>query len=139
VGAMYAADGDYNTDYVHSNLLTENPDSIWGVAFGMDLSPEVQFWANYWNIDGGNACPTGTPSGVVGGACGGAAAIEEGDTRQWGVGLNWYPAAAPGFHVKTSYYMGESNRSAAALLPGASANGLDADYSGWNIVVRRDF
>lgn len=141
IWAMYMSDGDYNTDYVHGNLLTENPDSVWGVAYGMDLTDEVQFWANYYHVEGGNAC-TGTgngPSGVVGGACA-AGVIEEGDTTQWAVGLNWYPAAAPGFHIKTTYYMGETENSASFLVNGnAQPLGTTFDYDGFEISVRRDF
>ena len=146
--AMWMGDGDYNTDYVHGNLLTENPESVWGVAYGMDLTEEVQFWANYYHVDGGNACAGGPagggqsgPSGVIGGGCSGAGtAIEEGDTTQWAVGLNWYPAAAPGFHVKTTYYMGETDNSAASTVNGTpQPAGTTFDYDGFEVSLRRDF
>ncbi len=152
--AMYMADGDYNTAYVHSNLLTENAESVWGVAYGMVLTDEVQFWANYYHIEGGNACPgiaggsslrpagavTATGLGCVN-AAGGAfvSGIKEGDTDQWSVGLNWYPAAAPGFHVKASYTQGESENSASYLVNGAQLFGTSFDYNNWEVTVRRDF
>ncbi len=152
--AMYMADGDYNTAYVHSNLLTENAESVWGVAYAMDLTDEVQFWANYYHIDGGNACAGGAAAGtsvpggvvgVVGGGCVTGAAvvatgITEGDTNQWSVGLNWYPAAAPGFHVKASYTAGDTERSASYLVNGAlQPVGSSFDYNNWEVTVRRDF
>ena len=49
---MYMDDGDYDTDYVHTALLTENPDTIWGIAFQMDLTDEIQFWSSYYDVDG---------------------------------------------------------------------------------------
>ncbi len=155
--AMYMADGDYNTAYVHSNLMTENPDSVWGVAYGMDLTDEVQFWANYYHIEGGNACAGSgagsathlRPAGAVSAAGFGCvnamgtafvASITEGDTDQWSVGLNWYPAAAPGFHVKASYTAGETERSASYLVNGgALLRGTSFDYNNWEVTVRRDF
>ena len=145
---MYAADGDYNTAYVHSNLLTENPEAIWGVAFGMDLTDEVQFWTNYWHVDGGNACAGGNGTGTarpgsLGSTCTntpGAGEIEEGDVNMWSVGLNWYPAAAPGFHVKASYTRGSVSNSASYLVNGnGQTSGTSFDFDGWEVTVRRDF
>ena len=143
----YMYDGDYNTDYVHGNLLTENPNSIWGVAYGMDLTDEVEFWANYWHVEGGNACAGGVggsaPSGVGGGVCNaGGIGIVEGDTRMWSVGLNWYPSAAPAFHVKASYSRGEVENSASSLVNGAGgpgALGSSFEFDSWELTIRRGF
>ena len=121
----YMNDGDYDTDYVHSNLLTLNPETIWGVAFQMDLTDEVQFWVNYWDVDGTNAGGTDT-----------------GDAQQFAVGLNWFPAAAPGFSIKTTYYNGELDAASTplAVVTGtANDTNVNADYDGFEITVRRDF
>ena len=142
---QYMADGDYNTDYVHALNIIENPDSVWAVAFGMDLTEEVQMWANYWHVDGGNACAGGPAGGgshgpqSLGSECDGTT-IEEGDVNQWGVGLNWYPAAAPGFHVKGAYFAGSVTGSASYLVNGdAQTGGTSFDYHGFELTVRRDF
>ena len=133
IWGVYMDDGDYETDYVHSNLLTFNPETIWGVAFQMNLTDEVEFWANYWDVEGteitgGNAVFLGTNT--------------TGDVQQFGIGLNWYPAATPGFHIKTAYYMGEINDALIALpiVTGVPFDSnVDADYDGFEITVRRDF
>ncbi len=135
---MYMTDGDYNTDYVHGNALTENPDSVWGIAFGGDLTDEIQFVSNYFHVNGGNACPASTTPVSVGGSCLGGAAIQEGDTNQWTVGLNWYPAAAPGFQMKASYTKGTTDNSASAVVS-ASPGGVSFEYDNFEVTVRRDF
>ena len=137
---MYMYDGDYNTDYVHGNALTENPDSAWGVAFGMNLTDEVQFVANYFQLEGGIGCPASRTPVAVGGACLGAmtTAIQEGDAEQWTVGLNWYPAAAPGFQVKASYTRGSVDNSASSVVS-VSPIGASFDYDNFEVSIRRDF
>ncbi|MEM9278365.1 MAG: hypothetical protein AAGA76_07305 [Pseudomonadota bacterium] len=129
---MYADDGDANTDYVHTALQLENPESIWGVAFQMNLTDEVEFWVNYWDADGGY----GTAGEFAG------AIIDEGDAQQFGVGLNWFPSAAPGFHIKTTYFTGEIENSASSVLAGlagVTGGAIDADFDGFEVSVRRDF
>ncbi len=138
IAAYYMDDGDFNTDYVHTNLLTENPESIWGVAAQMDLSSEFQFWANYWHADGGNAITGGAPSLVAGNAPI-AGTIQEGDVGQFAIGVNWYPAAAPGFHIKTTYFNGTVDNSASSLVNGSVGAGSTFDYDGWVVTIRRDF
>ncbi|MEM9331688.1 MAG: porin [Pseudomonadota bacterium] len=131
---VYMDDGDANTDYVHNALQLENPESIWGVAFQMNLTDEVEFWVNYWDAEGGygTAGPF-QPTNAI---------IDEGDSNQFGIGLNWFPSAAPGFHIKTTYFTGEINDSASSVLAGlAGATGgvTDADFDGFEVSVRRDF
>ncbi|MEM9332634.1 MAG: porin [Pseudomonadota bacterium] len=143
IWGMFMYDGDFNTDYVHANGLLENPESAFGVAFQMNLNDEVEFWANYWDVNGGighvfnaGGLPT-LGNGILG------TNIEEGGVRQIGIGLNWYPAAAPGFHVKASYFHGEVDNSGHILvcdgLFAFGPQGCDFDYDGYVISVRRDF
>ncbi|MGI9350043.1 MAG: porin [Rhizobiaceae bacterium] len=150
VWGMYMYDGDYNTDYVHANGLLENPDSAWGVAYQMDLTDEVEFWVNYWDVDGGKAnifngpgLPTfnffGSNIDFIAGT-----AIDEGGVRQFGVGLNWYPKAAKGFHVKASYFRGEVDNTGHILVCNgfftiAGPQGCSFDYDGYTVSLRRDF
>lgn len=132
IGGYYLDDGDANTDYVHNAHQLENPESIYGVAFQMNLTDEVEFWANYWKAEGGY----GTAGQFAG------AIIDEGDSEQFGFGLNWFPAAAPGFHIKATYFFGEINDSASntlAGLVGANGGAIDADFDGFEISIRRDF
>ena len=49
---MYMADGDEDTDYVHNAITLANPESIWQVAYQMDLTDEVQFLAGYSHAEG---------------------------------------------------------------------------------------
>ncbi|MGI9350855.1 MAG: hypothetical protein ACR2O3_04770, partial [Rhizobiaceae bacterium] len=128
---MWADDGDYDTDYVHSALLTENPETIWGVAFQMNLTDEVEFWVNYWDVEGttGSVLVPGNPGGT-------------GDIQQFGVGLNWFPSATPGFHIKTTYYTGEIDNGVTplAIVTGVAGDGnVDVDYDGFEVTLRRDF
>ena len=133
IQGWYMNDGDYDTDYVHSNLLTLNPESIWGVAFQANLSDEVEFWANYWNVEG-TEVSAAVATAVAGIASPGLATT--GDANLVSVGLNWYPAAAPGFNVKASYSFGEVEDNISPLL--GVANG-DADFDGFEITLRRNF
>ena len=133
---VYMTDGDYDTDYVHTALLTFNPETIWGVAFQMNLTDEVEFWVNYWDVEGTDVSSTlinplvSTPSPTTG------------DVQHFGIGLNWYPSATPGFHIKTTYYMGELDNAITplAIVTGtADSYGVDADYDGFEVTLRRDF
>ena len=128
---MWADDGDYDTDYVHTALLTENPETIWGVAFQMNLTDEVEFWVNYWDVEGTN----GSVASAVG-------TDNTGDIQQFGIGLNWFPAATPGFHIKTTYYTGEIDNGVTplAIVTGVAGDRLvDVDYDGFEVTLRRDF
>jgi len=130
VGGFYLYDGDYDTDYVHSNLLTENPEAIWGVAFQADLSDEVEFWVNYWDVEGSD-------NSLIAGA-----GVQTGDIQQFAVGLNWFPSAAPGFHIKATYFNGEIDNGVTPLniVSGiAGDTGVNSDYDGFEISIRRDF
>jgi len=130
IQGWYMTDGDYDTDYVHSNLLTLNPETIWGVAFQANLSDEVEFWVNYWDVEGTEI------SAATAAAAGVAAVSTTGDADLISVGLNWYPAAAPGFNVKASYSFGEVEDNISPII--AEANG-DADFNGWEVTLRRNF
>ena len=148
-------DGDYATDYVHNWGRLTNPETIWGVAYQMNLTDELQFYANYWHADGGSAATTAATAAVIGVApaatatvnTAGIAAGNEGSAWQAGLGLNWFPAAAPGFSVRTSYIFGEVNDThayigGAPVLAGAAPTaygGINYDYHGFNVTVRRNF
>ena len=128
---MYMEDGDYRTDYVHNWGGLWNPESIWQVSFQMDLSEEVQFVAQYSAAEGQNNPNVGV-AGMV-----------EGDAWNAAVGLNWFPAAAPGFSLRASYKFGEFDNAARIGAGGAAGNRqislVDEDYDGFFIGVRRDF
>lgn len=131
IQGWYMNDGDYDTDYVHSNLLTLNPEEIWGVAFQANLTDEVEFWAAYWDVKGTEV------SALVGAAAGlGGAVATTGDAQLFSVGLNWYPAAAPGFHIKSSYSFGEVENNISPVIAEAAGN---ADFDGFEFTLRRDF
>ncbi|MEM8651580.1 MAG: porin, partial [Pseudomonadota bacterium] len=114
IQGWYMNDGDYNTDYVHTAQQLENPEEIWGVAFQMNLTDEVEFWVNYWDAEGGvattNTLNLATPAANI--------LFNEGSAQQFGVGLNWFPSATPGFHIKATYFTGEIERSGSAVLSG---------------------
>lgn len=131
IHGWYANDGDYDTDYVHSNLLTLNPESIWGVGFNANLSDEVEFWALYSAVEGTDI------SAAVGAIVDPlAVATETGDAELISIGLNWFPAAAPGFHIKSSYSFGEVENNLSPVI-GVAAG--DADFDGFEVTLRRDF
>ncbi len=123
----YLYDGDYNTDYVTTYRISENPESIYGIAFQTDLGEELELWANYWNAEGGEAVD------------GLGVQFDEGDTQQYGIGLNWFPAAAPGFHIKTAYIRGEVEDSGSVLFSGAAVPRANFDFDVFTVAVRRDF
>ena len=127
ISGYYLYDGDYNTDYVTTYRLSENPESIYGIGFQTDLTEEFEFWVNYWEAEGGQAVD------------GAGVQFTEGDTTQAGVGLNWFPAAAPGFHIKTSYIIGEVENSGSVLFSGADVPRADFDFDFFSVALRRDF
>lgn len=144
IWGTYMYDGDYNTDYVHANGLLENPEQIWGVAYQMDIGSEFQFWANYWDVKGGTGHVFNNPGLPLffGGNQILGTNIQEGGLKQFGIGLNWYPEAAPGLHVKASYFRGEVDNSGHVLVCdgfGFPARGCDFDYEGFTIAVGRSF
>ncbi|MEO1143457.1 MAG: hypothetical protein AAFW66_14140, partial [Pseudomonadota bacterium] len=143
----YMDDGDYNTDYVHANNLLENADSAWGAAFQMDLSDEVQLWLNYWDVEGGTGHIFNTPglnNFLFGSNVLAETNVQEGGVRQFGIGINWYPAAAPGFHVKASYVHGDVDNSAHILVCNGTfaiggPQGCSFEYNAFTVSLRRDF
>ena len=125
---MYMTDGDYVTQYVvHSGYA--NAADIWQISFQMNLTEELQLATQYSDIEG---------------------QVAGQDAWSAGVGLNWYPAAAPGFSVYVAYAFGEVNNWSAPAL-GAPANASQAafnavaqgstqvEYDAFTIRVRRDF
>ena len=96
-----------------------DPESIWQVSFQADLDPEVQFVAQYSHADG--------------------SALGEGDAWNAAVGLNWFPAAAPGFSLRASYKFGEFNQAGRTNQAGTFAAVVDEEYDGFFVGVRRDF
>ncbi len=135
IAAYYMEDGEYDTDYLHTGQSTFNPSEIWGVAFNADLSDEVQFWANYWDVEGTDIAATG----IAGGAFASHRGANTGDLTQFGVGLNWFPAAAPGFSIKAAYYNGEIEGAISPLGIAAGVTNVDADFDGFEVTLRRDF
>ncbi len=129
---MYMDDGDYQTDYVHNWNGLWNPENIWQISFQADLSPEVQFVAQYSAAEG-SAIGVGT----VGGGLPAGAGFSEGDAWNASVGLNWFPAAAPGFSLRGSYKFGEFEN--AVRFGTQTAGFVDEDYDGFFVSVRRDF
>ncbi|MEM7069111.1 MAG: porin [Pseudomonadota bacterium] len=111
---MYMADGDYRTNYVITYGAIADPESVWQVAFQADLSDEVQLVAQYSHAEGDNR--------------------GEGDAQSASVGLNWFPAAAPGFSLRASYTRVEGdNVNAFGRL------GTDYEADSFFVGVRRDF
>ncbi|MEM9279446.1 MAG: hypothetical protein AAGA76_12795 [Pseudomonadota bacterium] len=69
-------------------------------------------------------------------------ATPTGDIQHFGIGLNWFPSAAPGFHIKSSFYIGEIENAVTPLsvVTGTpNSFGVEADYDGYEITLRRDF
>ena len=141
LAGYYMNDGDYDTDYLHTGQTTFNPEQIWGIAFNANLTDEVQFWANYWDVEG-TAITAGGPAALafpLHGATG-----TTGDLQQFGVGLNWFPSAAPGLSIKAAFYTGEIDNAISPLgnfgTPlGAVATDVNADFDGFEVTIRRDF
>lgn len=141
ISGYYLNDGDFNTDYLHTALLTENPEEIFGIAGQVNLSDEVELWANYWVAVGGDAITGGSPGENLGDVAVGNV-IEEGDVDQFSIGLNWFPKAAPGFQIKASYTHGQVENSASSLVNGTAAsqvNGTSFDFDAFIVSLRRDF
>jgi hypothetical protein len=142
LAGYYLNDGDADTDYLHTGQSTFNPGEIFGIAFNANLTDEVQFWANYWDVQGTDI----EAGGLVGAAAttpGAFAASHLGDTTgdltQFAVGLNWFPAAAPGFTINGSYYVGEIEDAISPLGNTAGLTNNNADFDGFEITLRRNF
>jgi len=127
ITGYYLYDGDYNTDYVITYRLSENPESIYGVGFQTDLGEEFELWLNYLEAEGGEAVD------------GLGVQFKEGDTRQAGIGINWFPAAAPGFHIKAAYIIGDVQDSGSVLFSGPDIPRANYDFDFFSIALRRDF
>jgi len=140
IAGYYLWDDEYDTDYLHTGQTTFNPSEIWGVAFNASLSDEVQFWANYWDVTGTDISAGGlVGNGVATNFAPGHNGTNTGDLTQFGVGLNWFPAAAPGFSIKAAYYNGEIENAISPLGNTPNLVNNDADFDGFEVTVRRDF
>ena len=125
----YMADGDYRTNYVHTNGALLDASHVWQVSYQMDLTDELQMMAQYSHADGDDL--EGAANAVL------ANHTEEGDAWIASVGLNWFPAAAPGFSVRGSYKWGEANDALRASATNLAI--VDEEFHGFFIGVRRDF
>lgn len=142
----YAYDGEAMTEYVYSDVHV-NVDDIWSVAFQMNLTDEVEFIAAHWQAEGSNAnavAGVAPVAGVAGTGVAGRPGGLEGDADLTVIGLNWYPSAAPGFHIKAAYFFGEADNVQANMgnLPAAApavGTPVDHDFDGFEISLRRDF
>ncbi|MEM8650388.1 MAG: porin [Pseudomonadota bacterium] len=120
---QYSYDGNYRTAYVHTDGVTFDPEAIWGLAFEANLTDELQFVSQYMKAE---ADPD----------------EGEGDAHIAGVGLNWFPDAAPGFSLRASYFFGEVEDSLGFNAVGATVAAADRasyDFDGFFVGVRRDF
>ncbi len=137
----YAYDGEAMTEYVYSDVHV-NVDDIWSVAFQMNLTDEVEFIAAHWHAEGSNANTVAAVAPAVGvaGVAGRPGGLE-GDADLTVLGLNWYPSAAPGFHIKAAYFFGEADNVQAntGALVGTTGAAVDHDFDGFEISLRRDF
>ncbi|MEM7069110.1 MAG: porin [Pseudomonadota bacterium] len=111
---MYMDDGDYRTNYVHTNGAISDPEHVWQVAFQADLSDEIQLVSQYSHAEGDNR--------------------GEGDADSFSVGLNWFPAAAPGFSLRASYTYVEADD-----VNVLGREGADYEADSFFVGVRRDF
>ncbi len=123
----YAYDGDYITNYVHTNGFgfgLDDPESIWQVSFQANLTDELEFVAQYSDA-------TGSDLGTIAGT-------GEESARVGTIGLNWFPAAAPQFSLRGTYVFGEVENPVGAINANLGA-GNDYDFDGFTLSVRRDF
>ena len=100
---MYMTDDDDTTEYVAAD--GGNASEIWQISGQVDMGDEMQLVAQYSDIE-----YTGGTSGDV-----------------LGVGVNWFPSAAPGFLVYAAY-LDQTNRSAA-----------NTERDGFVLRLRRNF
>jgi hypothetical protein len=118
----YAYDGDYITNYVHTNgagIL--DAESIWQISFQADLTDELQLVAQHSNA-------TGSDWGLLAG-------VGEEEQQATSIGLNWFPAAAPQFSLRASYTFGDVENAVGAVNGPAGNYDFDSFFVG----VRRDF
>jgi hypothetical protein len=121
----YANDGDYITNYVHTNgagIL--DAESIWQISFQADLTDELQLVAQHSNASGTDTAR--------------AFGFDE-EQQSTSIGLNWFPAAAPQFSLRASYTFGDFENSARGLLADPAATPVSADFDSFFIGLRRDF
>lgn len=123
----YAYDGDFVTNYVHTNGSgIDDAESIWQISFQADLTDELQFVAQHSQANGSD-------HGII------VTGLEE-EARVTTVGLNWFPAAAPQFSLRASYVFGEVENPADVIRtnPTGTAN-TSYEFDGFFVGVRRDF
>ena len=118
----YANDGDYITNYVHTNGSgIDDAESIWQISFQADLTDELQLVAQHSNA-------TGSDWGLLAG-------VGEEEQQATSIGLNWFPAAAPQFSLRASYTFGDVENAVGAVNGPAGNYDFDSFFVG----VRRDF
>ena len=132
---MYMWDDDLISNYTTTYGAIFDPESVWQVSFQASLTDEVQLVAQYSHAEGSNLAST-TPV-LAGGVFGGVLGVNEGDAWNASVGINWFPAAAPGFSVRGSVKWGEVDN---GLRFGTGNVGMhDVEWNGFFVGVRRDF
>ena len=118
----YANDGDYITNYVHTNGAgIDDAETIWQISFQADLTDELQLVAQHSNA-------TGSDWGLLAG-------VGEEEQQATSIGLNWFPAAAPQFSLRASYTFGDVENAVGAVNGPAGNYDFDSFFVG----VRRDF
>ena len=117
---MWMGDDDAITNYVTTYGALFDAENIWQASFQASLTDELQMVAQY-SLAFGNE----------------TAFIPEDQAWNASVGLNWFPAAAPGFSVRGSYKFGEADN--VIRTDGTGLALIDEDWHGFFIGVRRDF
>ncbi|MEO1142505.1 MAG: porin [Pseudomonadota bacterium] len=118
---MFMTDENYRTDYVHNWGGLYDPEYIWQASFQSDVTDELQFVAQYSYADGDDT---------------------EGDGWNAGIGLNYFPSAAPGLSLNASYKFGEIENVDTGVAGGVAGDGIpdtNIEMNGWFVGVRRNF
>jgi len=131
-------DGDEVTKYVDGTAGFD-ADNFWQVSYQMDLSDDVELWAQYSEASNGgnNISTTDIDAGTVTDAVAAANAANEG--RSWGVGINWYPISG---YRDLKVFGSYSNREIEATTFDATANTVsrvNKDTDTFVVGIRRSF
>ena len=133
---MYMWDNDIVSNYTTTYGALVDPDSVWQVSFQASLTDEVQLVAQYSHAEGSNFATNGPLFATLPFLL----SQNEGDAWNASVGINWFPAAAPGFSLRGSYKWGEVDN---GIRFGTAPTGViamhDVEWHGFFIGVRRDF
>ncbi len=127
IHGMVMWDGEYDTDYVGNFLTTNDPELIWQVAGGIDLTDQLEFAAQY-------SYSQGDRSDIL---------IAENQSA-WiaSAGLNWFPVE--GLELGASYARGAVSGQQGALATAANLGTNPWGHTGYHfdqfaVVVRRSF